>query len=76
MDTLEGNFERSYEYMEEVVPVRDLRVVVNTGLPFRVESLREGSRVEVCAGESGAVVLIDRVDLWEIVKVTFEGEEP
>jgi len=76
MDTLDGNFERSYEYMEEIVPVRDLRILVNTELPFRVETLREGSAVAVYSSESGSSILLDRVGLWEILKVTFLDEEP
>ncbi len=69
METLDGRFERSYEYMEEVVPVCDLGIRIRGRGCQGAEALREGSAVTVRALDDGARIDIPRVGLWEIVKI-------
>jgi Hypothetical glycosyl hydrolase 6 len=69
MDTMNGRFERSYEYMEEVVPVFDLGLRIPGRRCESVETLREQSSFTVQPGDQGVEIRIARVDLWEIVKI-------
>jgi len=69
MDTLEGRFERSYEYMEEVVPVHDLGLRIPGRYCESIETLREQSAFTVQSRDDGVEIRIARVDLWEIVKI-------
>jgi hypothetical protein len=73
MDTLDGNFERSYEYMEEVVPIHDLGILVRSEKVVSVTALREGSPVTATGGEAGTEIRVERVALWEIVKIVVGG---
>jgi hypothetical protein len=74
MDTLDGRFERSYEYMEEVVPVHDLGLRIPGRRCESVETLREHSAFTVRPGDEGVEIRIARVDLWEIVKIRLARE--
>jgi hypothetical protein len=69
MDTYDGAFERSYEYMEEEVPVHDLRILVRRDRLGKVSTLREGSAVETHRGAAGWEIVVKRVSLYEIVKI-------
>jgi hypothetical protein len=69
MDTHDGGFERSYEYMEEEVPVHDLRILVRQPRVTRVRTLREGSPVRKRRTAEGWEITVDRVALWEVVEI-------
>jgi hypothetical protein len=69
MDIYDGAFERSYEYMEEEVPVHDLRILVRHLRIGGVRALREKSPVAVKKAPDGWEVLVDRVALWEVVEI-------
>ena len=69
MDIYDGRFERSYEYMEETVPVHDLRMMVHRSAIGPVTTLRERSGVQVQRKDDGWEIAVERVALWEIVKV-------
>jgi hypothetical protein len=69
MDTHDGVFERSYEYMEEEVPVHDLRIVVRGRRVTSVKTLREGSPVGSRRTEEGWEISVDRVSLYEVVEI-------
>jgi hypothetical protein len=69
MDIYEGRFERSYEYMEETVPVHDLRILVRRDTLAGVTTLRESSPVEMRRTAEGWEIRVERVALWEIVKI-------
>ncbi len=69
MDIYEGAFERSYEYMEEEVPVHDLRILVRRDPLGAVSTLREGSAVEVRPAVGGWEIRVARVSIWEIVRI-------
>ena len=69
MDIYEGAFERSYEYMEEEVPVHDLRIRLRRDRIGPVSTLREGSAVEVRPGTDGWEIRVARVSIWEIVRI-------
>ncbi len=69
MDIYEGRFERSYEYMEETVPVHDLRILVRRDRVDGVTTLRESSPVEMHRVADGWEIRVERVSLWEIVKI-------
>jgi hypothetical protein len=73
MEIYEGGFERSYEYMEETVPVCDLRILIRRGEPESVETLREGSPVEVRPVAEGFEITVARVEIWEIVGVRMKN---
>ncbi len=76
MDTLDGRFERSYEYMEETVAVHDLRVRIPGRRCMSAETLREHSPLAVHQGEGGVEITLQRVELWEILKVRLAGGGP
>ncbi len=69
MDIYDGAFERSYEYMEEAVPVHDLRILVRHPRIGRVRALREKSPVSVRKVPGGWEILVSRVALWEVVEI-------
>ncbi len=74
MDTLDGHFERSYEYMEETVPVRDLGIILRRDDVESAECLREGSALEIRRIPDGVEIRVDRVELWEIVRIRFASK--
>ena len=74
MDIYDGAFERSYEYMEEVVPVHDLRILLRGARVTDVEALREKSRVSARETDSGWEITVEKVALWEVIQV--RTEEP
>jgi Hypothetical glycosyl hydrolase 6 len=76
MDTLDGRFERSYEYMEETVAVHDLGVRIPGRRCVGVETLREHSPATVFNGAGGAEIRLQQVELWEIIKIRLDGGEP
>ncbi len=69
MDIYVGAFERSCEYMEEEVPVHDLRILLRRDRVGRVTALREGSPVKLRRVRGGWEIAVERVSLWEILKV-------
>jgi len=69
MDIYDGAFERSYEYMEEVVPVHDLRILVRHPRIGDVRTLREKSPFSAKEVPEGWEVVVNRVALWEIVQI-------
>lgn len=69
MDIYDGAFERSYEYMEEEVPVHDLRILVRGKRVLEVSTLREHSPAGFREAEGGWEVAVDRVSLYEVVRV-------
>ncbi len=69
MDIYDGAFERSYEYMEEEVPVHDLRILVRHPRIGEVRTLREKSPVTVKKVPDGWEVTVARVALWEVVEI-------
>ncbi|HUI72598.1 MAG TPA: hypothetical protein VL354_18905 [Spirochaetia bacterium] len=76
MDTMDGRFERSYEYMEETVAVHDLGVRIPGRLCTSAEALREHSPLTVHQGEGGVDIRVGRVELWEIVKISLSDGGP
>ena len=70
MDIHDGCFERSYEYMEEIVPVHDLRIVVRGPGNRTVRTLREKSPFTVREVAEGMEIIVIRVGLWEIVEIS------
>jgi hypothetical protein len=75
MDTYDGNFDRSYEYMEETVPVSDLGILVRRPGLLSAQALREGSALEIREAEGGTEIRVARVELWEIIRIRFSSEE-
>jgi hypothetical protein len=75
MDTLDGDYERSYEYMEETAPVLDLELLVHGGKCKSVRTLREKFPFSVSAAEQGTEIRIARVDIWEIVRIELAVRE-
>ncbi len=69
MEIYNGGFERSYEYMEEIVPVSGLRILLRCKGIDSVETLREDSPVEARPAEEGFEILVARVEIWEIVRI-------
>ena len=69
MDTLDGGFERSYEYMEETVPVHDLGVRIAGRRCLSVEAVRERSACTVRQLPEGAEIRVARVELWEVLRI-------
>jgi len=69
MDIYDGAFERSYEYMEEEVPVHDLGILVRGRRVVGVETLREKSPVSLRETDVGWEITVDRVALWEVVQI-------
>ena len=76
MDTHDGGFERSYEYMEEEVPVHDLGILVRQPRVTRVKTLREGSPVRARKTAEGWEITVDRVSLWEVVEIQRQPPGP
>jgi hypothetical protein len=74
MDTTDGNFERSYEYMEEPVPVPDLRMVVRGKKVRAVETLRERAPFTVRVSGAETLITVSRVVLWEVVRISVERD--
>ncbi len=74
MDTHEGGFERSYEYMEEEVPVHDLRILVRRPRVSGVKTLREGGPVRSRRTTEGWEITVDRVSLYEVVELRVGGQ--
>jgi hypothetical protein len=75
MDTYDGAFERSYEYMEETVPVSDLGILIRRPGLVSAEAIREGSTLELRKAEGGIEIRVARVEIWEIIKIRFSSEE-
>jgi hypothetical protein len=69
MDIYDGAFERSYEYMEEEVPVHDLRILVRGRRVMDVSTLREHSPASLREADGGWEVAVDRVALYEVVQI-------
>ncbi len=69
MDIYDGAFERSYEYMEEEVPVHDLRILVREPRIGEVKTLRERSPLKVKQVPGGWEIRVERVALWEVVEI-------
>ena len=76
MDTLDGRFERSYEYMEETVAVHDLEMRIPGRRCASAETLREHSPVAVRNEAAGAEIQLQQVQLWEIVKIRLDNGKP
>lgn len=72
MDTADGNYQRSYEYMEEAVPISDLCVVVHGQTVRAVETLREGAQWSVRVSGADTRIAVSRVVLWEVVRISVE----
>ena len=73
MDIYDGAFERSYEYMEETVPVHDLRIRLHGGRVVDAQALREKSPVRVSEVDGAGEIAVDRVALWEVIRVQTAG---
>jgi hypothetical protein len=73
MDPYDGAFERSYEYMEEVVPVSDLGILVRRPGVESAAAVREGSAVELRRVDEGVEIRVARVELWEIIEIRFSS---
>jgi hypothetical protein len=73
MDTYDGGFERSYEYMEEIVPVSDLEILVRDRELASVEALRERSALEVAAAPEGISIRVARLKIWEILRIELKA---
>jgi hypothetical protein len=71
METMEGNFERSFEYMEEVVPVHELGITINSNRRVKTRALREGARVSQKRAREMTRLTVSQVNLWEIIEVSF-----
>ena len=69
MDIYDGAFERSYEYMEEVVPVHDLRILLRGARVTEAQALREKSPVSVRDTAEGSEITVEKVALWEVIRV-------
>jgi hypothetical protein len=69
MDVYDGDFERSYEYMEEPVPVSDLSIFVRCQGLDCAEALREGSALELIREAEGVEIRVAKVVLWEVIRV-------
>ncbi len=74
MDTVDGNYQRSYEYMEEAVAVSDVCVVVHGKRVNAVETLREGSEWSTSVSGADTRITVSRVVLWEVVRISVEGD--
>jgi len=75
MDTVDGRYERSYEYMEEAVPVSDLRITVHGMKVTSIETLREGSQYTVAVSGRETRITLARVVLWEVVQISVTRED-
>ncbi|HEY9594293.1 MAG TPA: hypothetical protein VHE79_07445, partial [Spirochaetia bacterium] len=69
METYEGRFERSYEYMEEEAPVHDVRILVHDPTVRGARAMREGSVIDFARVPDGAEIRVACVRLWEVVKI-------
>jgi hypothetical protein len=69
MDTHDGAFDRSYEYMEEEVPVHDLAIVVRGRRVTEAKALREGSPLKTRKTADGWEITVERVSLYEVVEL-------
>ncbi len=74
MDTVNGNYQRSYEYMEEAVAVSDLCVIVHGRRVNAVETLREGAECSVSVSGADTRITVSRVVLWEVVRISVERD--
>jgi hypothetical protein len=75
MDTVDGKYERSYEYMEEAVPVSDLRIIAHGMKVASVKTLREGTSYSVRVVGSETQITLARVALWEVVQISVQRVE-
>jgi len=69
MDIYDGAFERSYEYMEEEVPVHDLQIRVRGARVTDVQALREKSPVSVRQAGGDWEITVEKVSLWEVIQI-------
>lgn len=73
LDTMQGNFERPFVYMEELERVNDIIIELSFRKCVRtVASIYEKNQLSWKQNEDGLSIGIDGVSLWDIIEVEYE----
>lgn len=69
MDPFEGAYPRTLEYMDEIIPVHNIKIIIYTDLIDNIESVGEQSKFQVKKLDDRAEITVDQVNIWETILV-------
>ncbi|MBF9016552.1 MULTISPECIES: alpha-amylase family protein [unclassified Oceanispirochaeta] len=70
MDSMDGNFERPYELMEETMPVLNIQIDLSSlNGRLEIESLVENNTIELKQEGAFHIMVIDKITLWDIIRI-------
>lgn len=71
MDPFEGAYPRTFEYMDEILPVSDIKILINSNKVkvYSVETVGEKNSVHWNSEKGDTIIRLEKLNLWETIKV-------
>ena len=66
METFEGTYKRTFEYMEEVIPIENVQIVLN-GNYLEAYSVDNPHNVSIKYEDHKTTITIKSLNIWETV---------
>jgi hypothetical protein len=68
MDPFEGAYPRTFEYMDEIIPVYNSKIIINDNrLIERVDSVGEHSKLDIVNKDGKTIINVEKIDIWETI---------
>lgn len=72
MDPFEGAYPRTLEYMDEIIPVHNIKIILHSDSIDSIESVGEKSKLDVVKAGERVEITVAQVDIWETLMVKFK----
>ncbi|MCT4687217.1 beta-galactosidase [Vallitalea sp.] len=70
MDPFEGAYPRTFEYMDEIIPVYNSKIIIDKSITVEsVESVGEHSKLDVVNKDGKTIIDVEKIDLWETISI-------
>lgn len=74
MDPFDNVYPRTFEYIDEIIPVYDVVITVNSDKVIKAESIGESKIKSFIKADGKTRIHLDRIYLWETISLTL-GQE-
>ena len=72
MEVFESFYPRTFEYMNEILPIFGINIIINSSRCKNVESVGEGNCLSLENFKDKTIIRLDKLNLWETILINLD----